>query len=152
MIGRNLSELIHPDDYHEIVRRLQEERPETPTDGSLVQAKDFSFPDCRVTDPVRTRNKTTTEYQVVFLTGYIRQCIRMTNHKFHEKPRALPWNINTATNYSWPRIMASFLHITTYFQYMTLHSMDGRIIQADKRLKYAFSLKNLENVGSPNLE
>lgn len=126
VIGRNLSELIHPEDYAEVVRILFLKRS---GDGFTADRKDFSFPECRVTEPIRHRLKTAPEYKMVFLTGYVRQCIRTIREKSSQQDKQM---LMLAMNSSWPR-MASFIHIYTYYQYMTLHSLDGKIIQADKR-------------------
>lgn len=119
MIGRNLSELVHPDDYAEVV-------------GSLFNRSDhdFSFPECRVTEPIRHRSKTAPVYKMVFLTGYIRECIRTSREKSSQPDKQMV--TSPRRNSSWPRL-ASFIHIYTYYQYMTLHSLDGMIIQSDKR-------------------
>lgn len=120
MIGRNLSELVHPDDYAEVV-------------GSLFNRSDhdFSFPECRVTEPIRHRSKTAPVYKMVFLTGYIRECIRTSREKSSQPDKQMV--TSPRRNSSWPRL-ASFIHIYTYYQYMTLHSLDGMIIQSDKRI------------------
>ncbi|XP_057372656.1 uncharacterized protein LOC130693515 [Daphnia carinata] len=127
MIGRNLSELVHPEDYAEVVRTFLLRRS---SDGSTTDRKDFSFPECRVTEPIRHRLKTVSEYKMVFLTGYIRPCIRTTREKSNQPDKQ---RLMLSTKSSWPRL-ASFIHIYTYYQYMTLHSLDGKIIQADKRI------------------
>jgi len=127
MIGRNLSELVHPEDYAEMVRVFLEK---ITTDGTIKDSKDFTFPDCRITESIIHRSKTAPEYKTVFLTGYIRQCIRTSREKASLQDKQV---MPSHTNDSWPRL-ASFIHIRTYYQYMTLHSIDGRIIQADKRL------------------
>lgn len=128
VIGRNLSELIHPEDYAEVVRILLLKRS---GDGFTADRKDFSFPECRVTEPIRHRLKTAPEYKMVFLTGYVRQCIRTRREKSSQP--VSEQMLMLAMNSSWPRL-ASFVHIDTYYQYMTLHSLDGKIIQADKRI------------------
>lgn len=128
MIGRNLSELVHPEDYAEIVRVFL---TDSSTDGTVKDSKDFTFPDCRLTESIIHRSKTGPEYHTVFLTGYIRQCIRTSREKAsHQDKQIMPARTDSSC---WPRL-ASFIHIRTYYQYMTLHSIDGRIIQADKRL------------------
>jgi hypothetical protein len=128
MIGRNLSELVHPEDYAEIVRVFL---TDSSTDGTVKDSKDFTFPDCRLTESIIHRSKTGPEYHTVFLTGYIRQCIRTSREKASQQDKQImPARTDSSC---WPRL-ASFIHIRTYYQYMTLHSIDGRIIQADKRL------------------
>lgn len=126
MIGRKLSELVHPENYAELVCILLLKRS---ADGSTADKKDFSFPECHVTEPIRHRLQTPQEYQMVFLTGYIRQCARTPREKSSQQQKEMSV---VSVNSSWPRL-ASFIHIYTYYQYMTLHSMDGKIIQADKR-------------------
>ncbi|XP_046633573.1 uncharacterized protein LOC124312985 isoform X2 [Daphnia pulicaria] len=129
MIGRNLSELVHPEDYAEIVRVFL---TDSSTDGTVKDSKDFTFPDCRLTESIIHRSKTGPEYHTVFLTGYIRQCIRTSREKASQQDKQImPARTDSSC---WPRL-ASFIHIRTYYQYMTLHSIDGRIIQADKRIK-----------------
>ncbi|XP_046460542.1 uncharacterized protein LOC124207227 isoform X3 [Daphnia pulex] len=131
MIGRNLSELVHPEDYAEIVRVFLTE-PSADGRPTVEDSKDFTFPDCRITESIIHRSKTAPQYHTVFLTGYIRQCIRTSREKTsHQDKQIMPAYTDCSC---WPRL-ASFIHIRTYYQYMTLHSIDGRIIQADKRIK-----------------
>jgi hypothetical protein len=135
MIGRNLSELVHPEDYAEILRDLKKRS----ADGSISHTKDFTFPDCRMTESIIQRTKTAPVYKTVFLTGYIRQSIRTTREKGSHQDKQIMQS-DTSCSY-WPRL-ASFIHIRTHYQYMTLHSMDGTIIQADKRLVLRLTIQN----------
>lgn len=96
---------------------------------SEYHLKDLTFPECRVAlEPLRPRNKTAAlEYRAIFLTGHIRQTIRTARQKNSISDK----QIMPLGHTSWPRL-ATFFHLT-HFHYMTLHSIDGRIIQADKR-------------------
>jgi hypothetical protein len=129
MIGRNLSELVHPEDYAEIVRDLSTKRS---ADNTVSDTKDFTFPDCRVTESIINRLNTAPVYKTVFLTGYIRQSMRTPRDKCSNQDKQI-MQFHASSNSYWPRL-ASFIHIRTHYQYMTLHSLDGTIIQADKRL------------------
>lgn len=125
IIGRNLSDLVHPDDYSSIKRELL-------SSGSH-ETKDFAFPECRVAEPQR-RSKSPVEYRLVFLSCTIRACPRASREKepmfkmdAGENHLVMPWRPG-----AWPRV-ALFFTLPTHYRYMTLHSLDGRIIQADER-------------------
>lgn len=88
---------------------------------------------------MNSRSNFVAEYKFVFLTGYIKPCKRICR-KFklvgmgnYDMPNELEMSITSKGGAPWPRLMAYFFHVSTYYQYMTLHAIDGRILQVDKR-------------------
>lgn len=118
IIGCNLRDIVHPEDYSSIRNKLLCDVARSP--------RDFAFPKCRVAEPVK--RKQAVKYWSVFLSGTIRSCPRAARSK-EVVPLTSEIGVQTLSN---PR-MALFLKPKTYYRYMTLHSLDGRILQADER-------------------